>query len=124
MPVSKNTRRKKAKKQTKPVNRPTSRSDFILDDEEEIAPGVFSFGFPPELNTFSNEEAFGLLNSHAVYVELAESGNYHTEDIAIVVGMLVLNDETEIILKTNDKGLLQLRKSTFFKNFALLNMDF
>ncbi|WAJ69734.1 hypothetical protein [Catenovulum adriaticum] len=124
MPVSKNTRRKKAKKQTKPVNRPSSGNDFTFDDETEIAPNVFAFGFPPELDTFSNEEAFGLLNSHAVYVELAESGNYHTEDIAIVVGMLVLNDETEIILKTNDKGLLQLRKSTFFKNFALLNMDF
>ena len=128
MPVSRNNRRKKSKKSTKPAAQKPTKSEAFFDDEVEIAPNVFAFGdFPDlemlqQLSTFTNQEAFELLNSHAVYVE--KEYDYTNEDIAVVVGMLVLNDETEVIVKTPNDGLLQVRKSTFYKNFALIDMDF
>jgi len=82
----------------------------------------FSFiSSPGEMNTFSFETAYKLLNFH-----VAKKSDSHKkpsiEHLGYVAGIVHINEEVEVIIKFLDR-VEQLTKSQFYKKMVVIDDD-
>lgn len=73
-----------------------------------------------EPSGFSIEEATGYLNHEVVRKGEDRKGKSIVETHGIVVGLLVMNDELELVVKWSE-GIQQYMKSEFFKKLEVVD---
>ncbi|WP_144391753.1 hypothetical protein [Pleionea sediminis] len=83
---------------------------------------ISTFGLLDKNNQFELDEAVKLMHCHVAKKcnSKRNKKKLRTEEIGIVVGLLVINEEVEIVLKFL-QGMKQVTKAEFNDSFILLD---